>query len=85
MQRLNIELFFALQINEAHRGTGCGFGNALRIPVVVLLRLDIGADIFRRHQSDLMSSCDENPPKVVSAATRFHRNGTSRHLADKLN
>jgi hypothetical protein len=43
VQRLHVELLLALQLDEAHRRPGRRLGDRLRVPVVVLLRLDVGA------------------------------------------
>ncbi len=85
VQRLNIELLLTPEIDESHCRTRRGFRDALRIPVVVHFRFNIGANILGRHQSHCVSSCCEKSPKVVSAAACFHSNDARRHLADKLN
>ena len=46
MQGLHVELCLGLQLDEPHRRPGRRLGDRLRIPIVVLLRLDIGPDIF---------------------------------------
>ncbi len=85
VQRLNIELLLTLEVDDSHCWTRRGFRDALRIPVVVLLRFNIGANILGRHQSHFMSSSFEKSPQVVSAAACFHSNDACRHLAYKLN
>ena len=50
VQALHVELLVALQIDKAHRWAGRGFRYRLGIPIVVLLRLHVGTNIFRRHQ-----------------------------------
>lgn len=85
MQRLNIELFFALEIDEPHCRTRRCFRNALGIPIIVLLSFNIGANILGRHQSHFVSSGREKSTKVMSAAACFHNNSARWHAADKLN
>jgi hypothetical protein len=78
MQRLHVELVGALQLDEAHGRPGGGFGDRFGVPVVVLLRLDVWADIFRRHQPDLMPVATQDTPQMVRAAAGFHRHHTGR-------
>ncbi len=47
MQCLHVELFLALQLDKSHRRSRCRLRNRFCIAIVVLLRLDIGADILR--------------------------------------
>ena len=42
------------------------------------------ANIFWRHLPDLNVQCDVNPPKVVRATTRFHRNDARRRRSISL-
>ncbi len=42
MQRLNIDLFGSLDLDEAHRRSRDGFGNRFRVDQVVLVALDVG-------------------------------------------
>jgi len=46
VQRLHVELLFTLDLDEAHRRPGGRLDDRLRVPVVVLLRLDVWAHIF---------------------------------------
>ena len=55
MERLHVELIGTLQFDEAHRWPCCRLGDRFCVPVIVLLRLYIRPDIFRRHQPDLMT------------------------------
>jgi hypothetical protein len=55
VQRLQIELAFALQFNKAHGRSRRCFCNRFGIAVIVLLRLNVGTHILGRHQSDLVA------------------------------
>ena len=56
MKGLDVELVLALQLNKPH-GRACrGFRNSLRVAIVVLLHLDVGPDIFGRHQPDVVTT-----------------------------
>ena len=54
-----VELFLAFQFDKPHRRTSGRFGDSLSVAIVILLRLDIRADIFRRHQPDIMTVSGE--------------------------
>ena len=47
MQGLHVKLVLALQSDKAHRRPGRRFRNPLGVAIVVLLRLDVGPDVFR--------------------------------------
>ncbi len=80
VQALHVELRLALQLDEAHGRAGCGLGNRLGIPLVVLLRLDVGLDVLWRHEPDLVSLLTQDAAEMVSAATRLHRHRAGRQL-----
>ena len=84
MQRLQIRLRLALHWHEAHRRPCCGFGDRLRVTVIVLLRLDVGPHVLRRHQPHLVPGFSEDPPKMMRAAAGFHRNDAAAMLAHDL-
>src|SRR4051812_16028781 len=46
VQRLDIELLLALEFDKAHRRPRGRLGDSLRIPIIVLLRFDVGAHIL---------------------------------------
>jgi len=56
------------------------FGDGFSVPVVVLLRLDAGTNIFERHQPHLVARRGQRPSHMVSAAARLHRDDTRRCL-----
>jgi len=58
MERLLLDSF---RCNELHRGTLYRLGDRLGIAEVVLLPPGIGANIFRRHQTGIMSERFELP------------------------
>ena len=42
MQRLDVELLLALELDEAHSGPRCRLGDRLGIAIIVLLSLHVG-------------------------------------------
>ena len=56
------------------------FGDGFSVPVVVLLRLDAGTNIFGRHQPHLVALRGQSPSHMVSAAAHLLRDDTSRCL-----
>jgi transposase len=76
MQRLHVELGFGLELDKPHRRPGRRLGDRLRIVVVVLVRLDVGPDILRRHEPYLMSLGRKQTAEMVGTAAGFHRDHT---------
>jgi len=85
MQCLDIKLFFAFELYKPHRGARGRFGDALGVPIIVLLSFHIRTDIFRRHQADFMSTPDKNPPQVMGTAASFHSDNAGRQFGHELN
>jgi hypothetical protein len=52
----------------------------LGVAIVVLLRLDVGSNIFRRHQPDVVAVAGENTANVMGAAARLHPDYSGRQL-----
>ena len=63
MQRLHVELVLALQFNEPHRRARRRLGDPLGVTIVVLLSLDVGPDIFGRHQPDVVTASADTRPR----------------------
>jgi hypothetical protein len=84
MEGLHVELLGTLQLDEAHRRPRRGFGNRFCIPVIVLLRLHVWPNIFRRHQPDLMPMVTHYATKMVSTTAGFHRHHARRHAGGEL-
>ena len=84
MQRLLVELHLRLQRHEPHGRPRRRLGDRLGVAVVVLLRLHIRLDVFRRHQPHLVALRLEEPPEVMRAATRLHRHHAGRQPAHEL-
>src|SRR5215472_5394742 len=57
VQCLHVELFLGLELDKAHRRPRRGLSDGFRIALIVLLRLDVGANILGRHQSNLVTLC----------------------------
>jgi hypothetical protein len=84
VQDLDVELRLALQLDKAHRGPGRRLGDRFRIPVVVLLRLDVGSHILGRHQAHFMSHTFEDATKMVRPAAGLHRHHRARQPCSQL-
>ncbi len=61
MQGLHVYLFVAFKRNEARGRPCCRLGNRFGISVIILLCLDVGLHILRRHQPQCVSLDRENP------------------------
>jgi hypothetical protein len=75
VQRLHVEPLRRLQLDEAHGRPRRGFRDRLGIPVVVLSRLHVRADVFRRHEPDLVAPVRQDPSQQVGAAACLHGDG----------
>ena len=51
----HVELVLGSQLDKAHGRTRRGLGDALGVAIIVLSRLDVGPNIFQRHQPDIAS------------------------------
>jgi hypothetical protein len=64
VKRLHVELIVALQFDETH----CKLRRCLRDPlgvaIVVLVRLDIRANVFGRHQPDVVTEGGKRPAEM---------------------
>src|ERR1700691_2045262 len=67
MKRLHVELVLALQFDKAHRWSRRRLRDPLGVAIVVLLRLDVGSNIFRRHQPDVVAVAGEDTANVMGA------------------
>lgn len=85
VQGLHIGLFLGLDPDTPHRGTRRGFSNRLRVAVIILLRLHIWFDVFRRHEPNFKTRAFENTPQMMRATARFHCNHASVEVQDKGN
>src|ERR1700675_713196 len=80
MKRLHVELVLALQFDKAHRWSRRRLRDPLGVAIIVLLRLDVGSDIFRRHQPDVVAVAGKDTAEVMGAAARLHPDNTGRQL-----
>src|SRR5271154_6907309 len=80
MKRLHVELVLALQFDKAHRWSRRRLRDPLGVAIVVLLRLDVGSNIFRRHQPDVVAVAGEDMANVMGAAARLHPDNAGRQL-----
>ena len=85
MQRLHVKLVLALQFDKAHRRPRRRFRDPFGVPIVVLLRLDIGPDIFRRHQPDSVAVCGKHATQMMGAAASLHADNARRKLLGQSN
>src|SRR5829696_3978268 len=58
--------------------------NRLGVKVIVLLRLHIRANIFRRHQADLVPLSHKYPAQMMRAAARLHRHDATLKTLDEV-
>ena len=84
VQRLLVELRLRLQRHEPHGRPRRRLGDRLRVAVVVLLRLHIRLDVFRRHQPHLVTLRPEDPPQMMRSATGLHPHHARRQAAQEL-
>ena len=85
MKRLHIELVLALQFDKPHRRPRRRFRDPLGVAIVVLLRLDIRADIFGRHQPHIVAVSGEHAAKMMGAAAGLHPDNARRKLLRQSN
>lgn len=83
VKRLHVELILALQSHKAHRRPRRSLRDPLSVAIIVLLRLDVRADIFGRHQPNLMIMGGEQPAQMMSPAARLHPDDARRKLRHK--
>src|ERR1700733_10215741 len=57
----------------------------LGVAIVVLLRLDVGPDVFRRHQPDVMAADREQPPQRMGPAAGLHPDNERKKLLRQSN
>jgi len=48
MQRLHVQLRFALDLDKSHGGPSRRLGDCFGVTIIVLLRLDVGTYVLRR-------------------------------------
>ena len=80
MKRLHIELVLALQFDKAHRRPRRRLRDPLGVAIVVLLRLDVGPDIFGRHQPHVVAVSGEHAAEMMGAAAGLHPDNARRKL-----
>ena len=85
MKRLHVELVLALQFDKAHRRPGRRLRDPLGVAIVVLLGLDVGPDIFGRHQPDIVAVGGEHAAEMMSPATGLHPDNARRKLLRQSN
>src|ERR1700733_3198903 len=81
MKRLHIELVRALQFDKAHRWSRRRLRDPLGVAIVVLLRLDVGSNIFRRYQPDIVAVAGKDTTEVMGAAARLHPDNEAGSLS----
>ena len=83
VKRLHVELILALQFDEPHRRARRRLRDPLGVAIVVLLRLDIRADVFGRHQPHVVTVAGEDTAEVMGATARLHPDNAGRQLLRK--
>jgi hypothetical protein len=84
VQRLHVELRLGLNLDEPHGRPGCSFRDAFGVSIVILLRFYVRTDILRRHQSYVVPSSGEQPPKMMGATTGLHPDNARRQFAHTI-
>jgi hypothetical protein len=84
VQRLHVELLLALRFDKPHRRARRRFSDPFGVAVVVLLRLDLGPNVFGRHQADIVPMTGEDAADAMGAAARFHRHHARRKPSTTL-
>jgi hypothetical protein len=82
VQRLQVELFDGLPRDELHRRTLHRLGNRLRVAEIVLLPLRIGPNVFRWHQTGIVTKRLEPAAEVMRADASLHANQARRHVGE---
>ena len=80
MERLKIELLVAFEGYKAHGRTLYRLGDSLGITVVILVALEKGLDIFRWHQTNIMSERGQLTPNVVGSSAGLHADEAARNV-----
>ncbi|KMO19937.1 hypothetical protein QR78_11630 [Methylobacterium indicum] len=80
VQGLDVELRLGLERHEPRRWAGGRLGDGFGVAVVVLLRLDVRAHIFRQHQANRVSLLHQGSAHVVRTAACLHRHDAPRQL-----
>jgi len=84
VERLHVELLLALQLDKPHGRSRGRLGDRLGVAVVVLLCLDVRANILGRHQPNLVPLAAQDAAEVVSAAAGLHRHNARRQAGREL-
>ena len=80
---LDIELLLRLQFDKPHRRARCCFCDRLGITIIVLLRLNVRANIFWWHKLGRVALSDQLSPEIMSAATSLHCDDAGRQFFDE--
>jgi hypothetical protein len=84
VQALHVELRLALELDEPHRRPGCRLGDRLRVAIVVLLRLHVGANILGRHQPHLVTLALQHTTEVMRTTAGLQRHHATRQSRRQL-
>jgi hypothetical protein len=74
-----------LSATNRNGGAGRSLSDRLRVPVIVLLRLDVGTHVLGRHQPYLMPLRHQKATEVVRAAACRHRHDATGQLGRERN
>src|SRR5206468_9715292 len=77
-------LVTALDRHEAHPRPAHRFADRFGVDRVVLAAFDVGLDVLRRDQHDLVPQSAQHPPPVVRGAASFQPDPRRRQLGNKL-
>ena len=82
MQRLQVELINRLGGDEPHCWTLHRLSNRLGVAKIVLLALRIRADVFRRHESSIVSKHPQLATEMMRADASLHADETRRQIGE---
>ena len=69
--------------HKPHVGSRDRFANSLSVSCIVLLTLDVGLHVSRRHQSHGMAKCLQFARPMVRRCARLNADQTRRHLEER--
>ncbi|MNV48812.1 hypothetical protein D3C71_1407360 [compost metagenome] len=76
-------LFGSFHLHKAHVGTGNRFTNGFGVSRISFIGFDVGLDVLRRYQFDLMSKLSQHACEVMTGSTGFHPDQAGFQLHNK--
>lgn len=82
MQDKDFLLAFLLDWDEAHGRPCHGLANCFRVCCIILVRLDVGANILRRQQTNIVAKPTEHSGPMMTSGASFDPDLTRRQLPE---